>query len=261
MKMKKRAIAVLLTVFAVLMLTGVSVAAKPNYKKLYGNFLKKYSYEYKTGYKYNGKTQKYTIRLNYKYYKYGRGYYREPNKSIKFTLLDVDGNGTKELLLFNQYKKGNTGTLYVFTIKGNKVKYAPLKTETGRTIYINSGKLQYNKKKKAFVDVYTSSSSNDTSSNKYKTVSIYVLKGGSMELYRQLYTSSTDYKDPSTTDYKYYNVKTGDGKYLTDSSSLSSTYTESVKQYNALYKEYVNSGLKSVKVYKNSESNRKKHLK
>lgn len=98
--------------------TAVSVKAAPNYKKIYGNLLKKSTITTCN----TGESYRYTYKPRY------------------FTMVDIDRNGTKELIV-----SSNKCDWHIYTIKNNKLKHLFSRR------WMGSREIYYNKSAKALV--------------------------------------------------------------------------------------------------------------
>lgn len=125
MKTKKRIIQVFLTLF-IICATVSPASAKTNYKKIYGNLLKRNVISYSNK-DFGG------IKLTY--------------HPAAFVLLNIDQKGPKELIVTNEYRT----EWHIYTIKNNKVKHIFSKVWMGS----DGDGVFYNRSKKGLVRVWS----------------------------------------------------------------------------------------------------------
>lgn len=204
MKSKRRCNGIkILLVFAFcvcgILCSTVKVEAAKNYKKTYGNLLKKKTVTVTTEYGYD-----ITLKANY------------------FTLVDINRNGVKELIV-SEDKYADY--IYVFTLKRGKAKYI------GNMLNKYYNGVRYSKKYKGLVIATGGSGASGTS--------IYQIKNNRLV---EKYAFMVEH---NMTDEYYFN-----GKKV------------SAKSYNTKKKKYLKSStIKEAKMYKNTKSNRNKRLK
>jgi len=261
--MKKKNIFLIFSIIMISLLAAVPVSAKPKYSKVYGNLLKKEKYEFNSGIKYNGKTQKRSVYLNDIKYSYSLKYRKSvktivpwSDKSVKFQLLDLDGNGVKELIV----RKENTNHqffYYFFTIKSGKLKYVPLVTDEDRFLY-SEGVLKWNKSKKLLAFRTTSSTSISGESHSDEYTYFYKYNKGKLSMIK--HTSKSTSSDGKVN----YGIYDGNHNSIISGYKTSSwteeTFEAAKEQYDT-FNNYYKNAKKKVAGSANNPTNRTKKLK
>ena len=257
---------------------AVPVLAKPNYAKLYGEFLHRKEIRIASGRTLNGKREYYylnpTVSAGYYYNKKTRKKEerRTLNPSVRFMLLDLDRNGTKELLLTEYYENVPLYDLFIFTIKKGKVVYCPYKGNDDRFLYLNSTKIRYSKKTRTILDIRVDASNSSEVKSSSRTSNVYGMKKGKICQVQELYRGTVKNRGIRKAE-RFYSYLSGKKKieltsyaeggyavkgYDTDKK----TYLKTLSEYKKLYKKYANnSKYKTYTFHKLSEKQLKKYMK
>ena len=231
-KIKKLNMLLLFAICLTMLFSVTAHAKSANYKKLYKKFLEKGTFKttvvsYSSNSK-NGKAVKYKNEYTY--------------KISDYAIVNIDGKGAPELLLFSKYYSGkkplrpNRYYVHVAAVKGKKVKIIPTYEYTTKI-----GKKTY----------------------KYKSYSnTFTLKAKQVKFYPALsilyfdttysYYDEESKKTVTSDDYETYEYK---GGFLKDFSS----YTDS--NYEKKYETMKNTKPSVAKILKNSKKNRNKSFK
>ena len=258
--------------------TAVPVLAKPNYAKLYGEFLHRKEIRIASGRTLNGKREYYylnpTVSAGYYYNKKTRKKEerRTLNPSVRFMLLDLDRNGTKELLLTEYYENVPLYDLFIFTIKKGKVVYCPFRGNDDRFLYLNSTKIRYSKKTKTILDIRVDASNSSEVKSSSRTNNVYGMKSGKIYRVQELYHGTVKNRGVKNSDqqYSYLSGKKkvelasyAEGGYAVKGYDADrAAYLNALSKYKKQYKTYaVKSKYKTYAFHTLSEKQLKKYLK
>ncbi len=241
-----------LAVCLIFLLTAAVWAKSGADYRLYADFLKQNEFVYKLQKKTDNGLDTYGLTFNDTY-----GSARYEKKSISFCLLDLNSDGVKELIVARMYSawEPKAMQLYIFTIKGGKVRFVRYKGNDDYSIRCTGQKICYSKKFKALYCPAMEQNSDAYFDDETSSKALYTMKGTKMV--RSHYADLRRKRDVSgkEEELKLYHFQSGNSSKLVE---LEGTPSATFREYYKSYFEDMN--LKSFKLYQNNAANRKKLL-
>ena len=233
-------------------LFSVTAYAKTDYK-LYSDFLQQGEFLYKLAKK-NDSGEK-TAGLTF-YDTYGNKRYER--KSIGFCLIDLNGDGVKEMIVA---RRGTNWTLkamhlYVFTISGGKVKFVKFKGSDDYSIRTTGTKVRFSRKYNALYCPAFVQKSDAYYDDEKETWALYTMKG--LKMVRTHYADSRTVKATEGYDEGEITLSYQQGSSTKKLTTIEGEPTPEYTEYCETY--FKDLDLKSYKMYTNCAKNRKKLL-
>ena len=252
MSIRRTMRAVLLT-FALLILFSVCVEAKTKADyTLYADFLKQDEFTYKLKKKTDNGLSTYGLTF---YDRYGSGRYEK--KTISFCLLDINGDGVKELIVARNAPNWDPPaiTFYVFTIRGGKVRFVKNLGTNDYTVRMNGKKILYSSKYKALYCPCTIDTSDAYTMKTQMSYSLFRMRG--TKLVRYCYAErdvEQEIEEGSERKITFRYQEAGESAVETASGTKPEAYASLMKAY------FRSTDLTAVSMVRNSAKNRKKIL-
>lgn len=252
-KAEHRRMLLIMLLFVLPAMLSVTVQAKTkvNYK-LYSDFLKQNEFIYKLKKPSDNGDKTYGLTF---YDTYGSRRYER--KSISFCLIDLNGDGVKELVVGRMASNWSPKAmiLYVFTIRGGKVKFVRYKGTDDYSIRTKGQKLRFSERYQALYCPSLIQNSDAYVEDETETWGLYSMKGSSMV--RPRYAESRlqhalDGSEKTVRTYSYQALTTSSD--LTEENVRSSAYAEYMDTF------FKDLELKSFRMYRNTAANRRKLL-
>ena len=251
--MKMRIAAVPMLAACLFALFTVSVYAKSGADyTLYSDFLKQNEFVYKLKKKADNGIETYGLTFNDTY-----GSARYEKKSISFCLLDIDGDGVKELIVARMFSNWTPKAmqLYVFTIRDGSVRFVRYKGNDDYSFRCSGQKLYYSRKYKALYCPALEQNSDASYDDETTSKSLYAMKGTKMVRIRYVDLRTKKDLTGKKKEVKQYRYQKENSTKLVDCGN------KPTKEFAEYYKKtFLSLGLKGVKLYQNNDQNRRKLL-
>ena len=239
----------LLSCLQVFVLNTAAAAPKNNYQ-LYASFLEQNEFLYKLKKKQDNGDRKYGLTF---YDTYGNQRYRK--KSVSFCLADLNGDDTKELIVARMHENWTPQSmdLYVFTIRSGKVVFVKYQGTNDYSFRSSGLKLLYSNRYGALYCPSLIQNSDAYYDDETTCYAVYRMSGKQMKRIRYAQVRVVDKlgKKKRLRKQTYKIQRAGSSKEETSSGEEFGQYLED---------NFEELDLSVIRMYENSEKNRKKYL-